>query len=74
MIALDLRRHGDSQWGPPDGYSPPNYLGDIGAFLKALSIEKASFIWSSMGGAMAMIFATPRAEYRRPARAKRYRR
>ncbi|HKF28464.1 MAG TPA: alpha/beta hydrolase [Candidatus Binataceae bacterium] len=58
MIALDLRGHGDSQWGPPDGYSPPNYLGDIGAFLKALSIEKASFIWSSMGGAMAMIFAT----------------
>ena len=58
VIALDLRGHGDSQWGPPDGYTPPNYLGDIGAFLKALSIEKASFIGSSMGGAMAMIFAT----------------
>ena len=58
VIALDLRGHGDSQWGPPDGYTPPNYLGDIGSFLKGLSIEKASFIGSSMGGAMAMIFAT----------------
>jgi len=58
VIALDLRGHGESQWGPPDGYTPPNYLGDIGAFLKALSIEKASFVGSSMGGAMAMIFAT----------------
>ena len=58
VIALDLRGHGDSQWGPPDGYTPPNYLGDIGAFLKLLSIEKAAFIGSSMGGAMAMIFAT----------------
>jgi pimeloyl-ACP methyl ester carboxylesterase len=58
VLALDLRGHGDSQWGPPDGYTPPNYLRDIGAFLKALSIEKASFIGSSMGGAMAMIFAT----------------
>lgn len=58
VVALDFRGHGDSQWGPPDGYTPPGYLGDIGAFLKALSIEKASFIGSSMGGAMAMIFAT----------------
>jgi esterase len=58
VIALDLRGHGDSQSGPPDGYTPPNYLGDIGAFLKALRIEKAAFIGSSMGGAMAMIFAT----------------
>ena len=40
------------------GYTPSNYLGDIGAFLKVLSIEKAAFIGSSMGGAMAMIFAT----------------
>jgi pimeloyl-ACP methyl ester carboxylesterase len=69
VIALDLRGHGDSQCGPPDGYTPPNYLGDIGAFLKALTIEKVSFIGSSMGGAMAMILAT-RAKYRRPARAK----
>jgi esterase len=58
VIALDLRGHGDSQWGPPDRYTPPNYLGDVGAFLKALRIEAASFIGSSMGGAMAMIFAT----------------
>jgi pimeloyl-ACP methyl ester carboxylesterase len=58
VIALDLRGRGNSQWGPPDAYTPPNYLGDIGAFLKTLSIEKASFIGSSMGGAMAMIFAT----------------
>jgi pimeloyl-ACP methyl ester carboxylesterase len=58
VIALDFRGHGDSQWGPPDGYTPPNYLGDLGAFLKALSIDKAAFVGSSMGGAMAMIFAT----------------
>jgi pimeloyl-ACP methyl ester carboxylesterase len=58
VLALDLRGHGDSQWGPPDGYTPPNYLRDIGAFLKALNVKKASFIGSSMGGAMAMIFAT----------------
>jgi len=44
VIALDLRGHGDSQWGPPDGYTPPNYLGDIGALLIASSIERASFI------------------------------
>jgi len=44
--------------GAPEGYTPQNNLADIGAFLKALSIEKASFIGSSMGGAMAMIFAT----------------
>jgi esterase len=58
VVALDFRGHGDSQWGPPEGYTPQNNLGDIGAFLKALRIEKASFIGSSMGGAMAMIFAT----------------
>jgi len=44
--------------GPPHAYTPPNYLADIGAFLKTLGIEQASFIGSSMGGAMAMIFAT----------------
>ena len=44
--------------GPQHAYTPPNYLADIGAFLKTLGIEQASFIGSSMGGAMAMIFAT----------------
>jgi pimeloyl-ACP methyl ester carboxylesterase len=57
VIALDFRGHGDSDWGPPDGYTPQNYLGDLSAVMKALGIETASFIGSSLGGAMAMIFA-----------------
>ena len=44
--------------GPQHAYTPPNYLADIGAFLKTLGIEQASFIGSSMGGAMTIIFAT----------------
>lgn len=57
LLALDFRGHGDSEWGPPDSYTPQNNLGDIGQFLKALNIDKAVFIGTSMGGAMAMIFA-----------------
>ncbi len=57
LLALDFRGHGDSEWGPPDSYTPQNNLSDLGEFLEAMNIGKAVLIGSSMGGAMAMIFA-----------------
>lgn len=31
VLALDLRGHGDSQWGPPDGYTPRLTISAISA-------------------------------------------
>ncbi len=57
VMSVDVRGRGESQWGPPNEYTLPAYVGDLRAMLDALSIPRASMIGTSMGGMIAMTFA-----------------
>ena len=56
LLALDLRGHGDSD-RPEAGYAMDDLAGDVGGFLDALGIARASLVGHSMGSAVARRFA-----------------
>ena len=60
VLSLDLRGHGDSDWGPPDEYSYLDFANDTGAFINALGIGPVVLAGHSMGGMVAVVTA---AEY-----------
>jgi pimeloyl-ACP methyl ester carboxylesterase len=57
VISVDVRGRGDSEWGPPTEYLPQNYTNDLAAMLKAIGIERANLIGTSMGGVISMMYA-----------------
>lgn len=57
VLSLDLRGHGDSDWGPPDKYSYPDFAGDIGRFIEKLRIGPVLLVGHSMGGMVSIVTA-----------------
>ena len=58
VIALDFRGRGLSDYDPlPMRYNPLTYAGDVVQLLDALSIAKAIFVGTSLGGLVTMAIA-----------------
>jgi pimeloyl-ACP methyl ester carboxylesterase len=58
VLAFDVRGRGRSDRDPvPARYIPPTYVGDVLFAMNALSIERAVFVGTSMGGLMTMLAA-----------------
>ncbi len=62
LLALDQRGHGESDWARDRDYSREAMAGDIGRFMAALDIERASLVAMSMGAVHAAVFAAKEAE------------
>ncbi len=58
VLALDFRGRGSSSYDPlPARYNPLTYAGDVLQLLDQLSIEKAVFVGTSLGGLVMMTIA-----------------
>jgi pimeloyl-ACP methyl ester carboxylesterase len=57
VISLDVRGRGDSQWGPPDEYNQATYCTDLATLIDRLQFRRVTLIGTSMGGAIAMLYA-----------------
>ena len=55
--ALDLRGHGDSDWGPPDEYVYAKYAADVHAFVEQLDLREFVLVAHSMGGTVCLLYA-----------------
>ncbi|MEM7097552.1 MAG: alpha/beta hydrolase [Pseudomonadota bacterium] len=60
VLSLDLRGHGDSDWGPPDQYNYLDFAKDTGDFIEKLGIGPVLLMGHSMGGMVSIVTA---AEY-----------
>src|SRR5262249_59627356 len=49
-LALDMRGRGESDWGPPEAYTIPQYAKDVLALLEALGLSAVRLFGTSMGG------------------------
>ncbi len=58
FLSLDLRGRGESEWGPPEAYRMFEYLKDLRAFLNELGLDRVALIGTSLGGWVAMLYAT----------------
>jgi esterase len=57
VISTDVRGRGDSQWGPVDEYNQTYYSSDLAALIDQLQFPRVTLIGTSMGGAIAMLYA-----------------
>ena len=57
VISIDVRGRGDSQWGPADEYNETNYTSDLAGLIDQLRFPRVTLIGTSMGGAIAMLYA-----------------
>jgi pimeloyl-ACP methyl ester carboxylesterase len=57
VISLDVRGRGDSQWGPAQEYNQANYSSDLAMLIDKLGFARVTLIGTSMGGAIAMLYA-----------------
>jgi pimeloyl-ACP methyl ester carboxylesterase len=57
VIVLDVRGRGDSGWGPPGDYNTTVYTNDLAGLIDALGLSRVALIGTSMGGAIAMMYA-----------------
>ena len=58
VIYLDVRDHGRSEWGDPERWSPAACGDDVRAFCDALGIVKPVVYGHSLGGFLALHYAT----------------
>jgi pimeloyl-ACP methyl ester carboxylesterase len=58
LIYLDMRGNGRSEAGPPNKWTLEQWAEDIHSFCEALSIENPIVMGHSMGGIVAMLYAT----------------
>jgi pimeloyl-ACP methyl ester carboxylesterase len=63
VYCLDVRGRGESEWGPPDGYTLSNYVDDLEAVRSALGLERFALVGTSLGGLISMYY-TPRHQER----------
>jgi len=56
-LALDIRGRGESDWGPPEAYTIPQYAKDVLAFLEALGLSAVHLFGTSMGGLIGLSVA-----------------
>lgn len=58
VIALDFRGRGQSDYDPqPERYTPLTYAGDVIRLLDELSVDRAVFVGTSLGGLVTMVIA-----------------
>ena len=62
IIAMDVRGHGESAWSPDGAYQYADQAGDLAALVDALGIERFVLIGTSMGGVIAMVYASQNPE------------
>lgn len=62
VVAIDLRGHGESGRDPSGAYSHATLASDISAWFKALEIASAVVVGWSVGGSLAVQFATEHPE------------
>jgi pimeloyl-ACP methyl ester carboxylesterase len=58
VVYLDLRGNGRSDAGTPDKWSLEQWAEDVHSFCEALSIESPIVMGHSLGGIVAMVYAT----------------
>ncbi len=62
VIALNQRGHGESDWSPDGNYSLDRSIPDIEAFIQDLGLASVRLIGHSMGGRVAMAYASQHPE------------
>ena len=62
LIAIDVRGHGESAWSPDGAYQYADQVGDLAALVDRLGIERFVLIGTSMGGVIAMVYASQHAD------------
>lgn len=62
VIAPDLRGHGDSAWAVPAAYEVEDYVADLHGLISALQLDRPVLVGHSLGGFIALAYATTRAE------------
>ncbi len=60
VVAIDLRGHGESDWGPDTGYEVANYVADVERLVADLALSPFFLVGHSMGGAVALTYAARR--------------
>lgn len=62
LVAMDVRGHGESAWSPDGAYQYADQAGDLAALVDRLGIERFVLIGTSMGGIIAMVYASQHAD------------
>jgi len=62
IIAMDVRGHGESAWSQDDAYQYADQAGDLAALVDQLGIGRFVLIGTSMGGVIAMVYASQYAD------------
>ena len=62
VIAFDFRGRGQSDWGPPESYTPMTEAADVLAGLAFMGIDRCAVVGTSRGGIVAMLIAAMRGE------------
>jgi pimeloyl-ACP methyl ester carboxylesterase len=62
LIVPDVRGHGESAWSPDGAYQYADQAGDVGALVDALRLDRFILIGTSMGGIIAMTYASAHPE------------
>jgi pimeloyl-ACP methyl ester carboxylesterase len=62
VVAVDLRGHGDSDWGTSMEYGPTTHLEDMIHVIEALTLNNVILIGHSLGGEIALRIAIARSE------------
>ena len=57
VLAIDLRGHGESEWGPPGEYGYARYAADIADVVDTLDLRDFVLVGHSMGGACSLNYA-----------------
>jgi esterase len=58
ILAPDVRGHGESAWSPAGAYRYEDQASDLAEFAKRLELDKFVLIGTSMGGIIAMTYAS----------------
>ena len=61
LLALDVRGHGESTWSPAGAYRYEDQASDLAEFARRLELQKFVLIGTSMGGIIAMTYASEHA-------------
>lgn len=62
IVATDVRGRGESAWSPDGRYGYDDYLADLAGVVDALGIERFTLVGTSMGGIIAMHYASKHPE------------
>src|SRR5207244_1859855 len=58
IVAPDVRGHGKSAWSPEGAYQYRDQVGDLAGLVDQLGLARFTLIGTSMGGIIAMTFAS----------------